>query len=469
MLTKKIENTVERDTITALIVNDHVLGKVASRLRKEKHPFRSKWANEVAVYCFEFHAKFGKAPRAAVRTWFYDYSKRAKDEDTVDLMGRFLSSLDEDYQRASRELNPDFVVDRAAKLITEIRVERLRDTLDDSLSSADLDTAVDKLGAFHKADFASDDTIDVLTDREALADAFTFEESEILIPYPGPLGQFFGDQLSRDNFVAYLAPEKRGKSYWLIDGAWRAAVLERRRTKFYSVGDMTSRQMMRRFGRRAMGRPIEAETIYIPTDIYKTGEGTVRVESDQERFRERVKMSEVMEGMERVLKKTAHKDSLLRLKCVPNSTMSIADIDADIQDEIRNGFVPDVVVIDYMDILAPEPGSKQDDARHRINENWKAARSFRRSTTFCFCPLPRPTLLRMIARRMTRKNFSEDKRKIAHVTGMPAINQTDEEKRQGVVRINWVALREAHYTESNEVTVAGELAIANPAMLSKWL
>jgi hypothetical protein len=469
MLTKKIENTVERDTVTALIVNDHVLGKVASHLRKEKYPFRSKWANEVAHFCFEFHAKFGKAPRAAVRTWFYDYSRKAKDEDTIDLMGRFLSSLDEDYQRLSRDLNSDFTIDRAAKLVTEIRIERLKDTLEETLEVADTDLAVEKLLAFHRVGFASDDVVAVLSDEAALLDAFSHEEADVLIRYPGALGEFFGDQLARDNFVAFLAPEKRGKSFWLIDAAWRAATIERRRTLFYSVGDMTQRQMLRRFGTRAAGRPIEASSIYIPRSMRRNAEGRIVVDADREQFRDRIKTSEVLDAMFRVLEKTAHKDSLLRLKCTPNSTTSISDIDADIEEHVRNGFVPDVVVIDYMDILAPEPGSGHDDARHRINENWKAGRRLSQKHHVLALSATQSDAASYDQRRITRKNFSEDKRKIAHVTGMPAINQTDEEKNQGVFRLNWVALREAHYTESSEVTVAGELAIANPAIRSDWL
>jgi hypothetical protein len=43
------------------------------------------------------------------------------------------------------------------------------------------------------------------------------------------------------------------------------------------------------------------------------------------------------------------------------------------------------------------------------------------------------------------KNFSEDKRKLAHVTGLIGLNQTDTEKGGGIMRLNWIVLREAPF------------------------
>ncbi len=43
------------------------------------------------------------------------------------------------------------------------------------------------------------------------------ETSEILIAYPGALGKFWNNQLVRGGFVGLLAPEKRGKTFLLMD------------------------------------------------------------------------------------------------------------------------------------------------------------------------------------------------------------------------------------------------------------
>jgi hypothetical protein len=68
----------------------------------------------------------------------------------------------------------------------------------------------------------------------------------------------------------------------------------------------------------------------------------------------------------------------------------------------------------------------------------------------------------------TRKNFSEDKRKLSHVNGVVGINVRDKEKEMGVMRLNWVVLREGEFSNRKCVYVAGNLAIANPVTCSSF-
>lgn len=65
-------------------------------------------------------------------------------------------------------------------------------------------------------------------------------------------------------------------------------------------------------------------------------------------------------------------------------------------------------------------------------------------------------------------SFSEDKRKLSHVTGAVGLNTTDDEKRQGLMRWNWIVRREDSFDPGIHCHVAGCLAIANPAVLSTF-
>jgi hypothetical protein len=67
---------------------------------------------------------------------------------------------------------------------------------------------------------------------------------------------------------------------------------------------------------------------------------------------------------------------------------------------------------------------------------------------------------------MNRSNFSEDKRKNAHVTGMVGLNQTPDENEMEVMRLNWIVRRGARFTNSECCYLAGCLAIGNPAIRS---
>jgi hypothetical protein len=66
----------------------------------------------------------------------------------------------------------------------------------------------------------------------------------------------------------------------------------------------------------------------------------------------------------------------------------------------------------------------------------------------------------------SQKHFSEDKRKLAHVTGMVGLNQTVKEKEKGIMRLNWIELREGWYSERQCCYVATCFELANMAVKS---
>ena len=68
---------------------------------------------------------------------------------------------------------------------------------------------------------------------------------------------------------------------------------------------------------------------------------------------------------------------------------------------------------------------------------------------------------------MTAKHFSEDKRKNAHLTGMLGLNQTEEEKKRGIMRPGWVLLREGKFSSYDTVNVLQCLEIGQP-ILDSW-
>ena len=110
------------------------------------------------------------------------------------------------------------------------------------------------------------------------------------------------------------------------------------------------------------------------------------------------------------------------------------------------------MIIDYPDILAPE--DPRQEKRHQINDTWKA---LRRLSQVLHCCVIAPTQADADAykgKTQSMSNFSEDKRKMSHVTGMLGLNQTDEEKMAGVMRLNWIVLREAEFVSSQCLYVA---------------
>jgi len=467
MKIRKYSGDEERMILTALIVNSTILGKVVAGLPSEKKPFNSKWSNVVFNWCREFYIKYNRAPRGTIQSLFRGYAQRQSDDSAVELIEKFLSTLSDDYRAVSKELNVDYMVDLSSKYFNQVRYTRLKDQLEEALLQKDLEAASTSIGAFHPVSFDASAVVDVFTDEAAWREAIEVKDDEVLIDYPGDLGDFFGPHLQRDGFIAFLAPEKRGKSFWLLDVTWRA-IRNKRRTFFVSAGDMSRRQVLQRLGTRAARRPINAGKFTKPKRLSRTDSGEVRVKSSTESCERHISRADWVAAQRRVHTLTAMNDSMLKLLCAPNSTINVSDIERSLDEAIKEGWIPDVVVIDYADILAPEVGAKRDDFRHQTNETWKALRRLSQKYHCLVVTATQSDAASYESKVITRKHFSEDKRKLSHVTGMIGINQTEEEKGKGLYRLNWVALREGIYFETKCVTVAGSLALANPAMKSVW-
>ena len=468
MKVQKYQSDEERSILTALIVNSRVLGKVVSGLKQEAKPFRSKWSNQIYVWCRDFYNEYGKAPRENIRLLFSGFADKHGDSPEVDLIEKYLGSLSDDYKALAKELNADYLVDSASRYFSEIRYTRLKDSLEESLLRKDLDTVKEKMAQFNPVSFDARAGVSVFTNFEAWREALTINEDQSLVLYPGDIGEFFGQHLCRDGFIAFLAPEKRGKSFWLIDVAWRAAAKSKRRTMFFSVGDMSKNQMMRRFIARAARRPLEAGDVSRPVKIQLGSDGKIKVKRRSSSYDSRLSENEAKLAQETILKLTASNSSLLELECSSNSTTTVADIRVSMDAKIHEGWYPDVVVVDYADILAPEAGLKGQDFRHQTNETWKALRRLSQDYHCLVLTATQSDAASYDGVLLRRSNFSEDKRKLSHVTGMVGLNQTEKEKQLGIFRLNWILLREGVYYETKCVTVAGSLALVNPAMISTW-
>ena len=70
--------------------------------------------------------------------------------------------------------------------------------------------------------------------------------------------------------------------------------------------------------------------------------------------------------------------------------------------------------------------------------------------------------------RLSLSNFSEDKRKLAHVTAQYGLNQDPQgrEKKLGIMRINEIVVREGEFSSDNEVYVLQDLATGRPFLES---
>lgn len=464
MKVKKYQASEERTILTAMIVSSEVLDRIGRNVKLDEKPFRDKWSNLVAKWCLEYWRTYGRSPRRAIETQFSRFAQATKDQDTVELLESFLASLSDDYKNQARETNVQYVVDLAAGLFKKVQLERMAESIEAALEQNDADAAELAVTGYQKIEFAATDWINPF-DHDTIREALVTKEDSTLVQFKGALGEFLNAAFERDAFISFAGPEKRGKSYWLGEVTWQA-LRQRRRVLHYTVGDMSKNQLMRRLLVRAARRPLRSQTIEKPTRIRKK-EGVASLVTESIELK-RLSTAAATEAMDAVMTKTAAKKPRLKIKCAESSTISASDIERDIADLAKEDWVPDVVVIDYADILEPEPHAKGWDYRHQINETWKVLRRISQRYHILVVTATQTAATSYDTNRIKKGDFSEDKRKAAHVTGMIGINQTSDEKKLGIYRLNWIFLRDGVWTDSQVVWTAGNLALACPCMISSF-
>lgn len=461
MKVKKFKGGVERKILIALLTNTNVCAKLLGKIKKDSFP--NPAANLVAQWSLKYFEKYGKPIRGDVEQRFATWADKTQNETLLDDMEVLLDSLSTEYE--SKGLNEAFLLDEADKFLKEVALKRLAEQMQGDIQEGEPDKAIARLSTFTTADVSEHSGLDVFAEPDALRVAFETKQ-ETLIKYPDGLGKFLGSAMERDGFVSFMAPEKRGKTYWLIDTAWRA-VLQRLRVAFFSVGDMSQNQMLLRMARRAANRPLKAKTVEYPVKIELPEErgGIAQVQTKSIEYPSALTWKEAMSRMNYILKKKIRsKETRLKLFTYPNSTINVAGIRAKILDLHRQNWEPDVIVIDYADILAPPSGVA--DTRDQINATWKQLRSLSQEFHILVVTATQADAASYGSSLLSRRNFTDDKRKLAHVTAMIGINATEEEKQFGLFRLNHLAVREDFYSENIVVHCASCLDCAKPAVLS---
>ena len=297
---------------------------------------------------------------------------------------------------------------------------------------------------------------------EIIKSAFE-DQHESLIKYRQGLGEFFGERLERSGFIGIMAPDKTGKSFMLQDLAYRA-MLQKRRVAYFECGDNSRNQIMRRFMVRISKHPLKPCTVEYPDSIEIDEENETYVTHTQRKYRHELTWRRAYKACRELAKGKKIKD-VLRLSCHYNSTLSIDGMRDVLEGWERENWIPDVVVIDYADIMDMDRYGIE--GRDRTDYLWKGLRRISQERHCLVVTATQSNRAAYTAKKIGREHSSEDKRKLAHVTGMLGMNQNSEEKEKGVMRLNWVVLREGSYNEGKFCYVATCLPLANITAKSK--
>lgn len=425
-----VETTSEgadvRVVLTGMIVSDLALARIASSWPREGE-FDVKWQNALGNLCVNYFRQYNAAPGEGILDVYSSWAEGRIDKDTVELSQTFLAGLMSDYERAAEAVNSDYVITTATKLFNKIRQLKLCRLVQQAHEVNRPERADAAVSEFKRFTLETSPAADIFNDP-SLASLCAKRHVQSLFSYPGDAEEFFAKVFVKGRFVGVMAPEKRGKSFFLYDVAWRIAT-NRKRVLLIDAGDMDLSDIVARFAARSAGRPTEADTFKRPTFLEVSGDN-IRLDTEEISCEEDMTVGEIREAFGRVAKRQIRsKEPYLKVLDFPSGTLTVQDVKNQVDDFCQSGWIPDAVIIDYADILTVS--SSRDDYRHRINEVWLGLRGLSKSGCKPLVVTATQTNRESYdAGQIKMKHVGEDKRKLAHVSTMIGIGSA---KQEGVV------------------------------------
>jgi len=451
MQVQEVDGSQERRYVIACITSVTFI----SRAVKLQAPFRAQDANLVFSWCQDHYRKYKTKLGKEVETVFAIWAQATPDKALHARISRLLESLSGEYER--QEENGDFLLDGAEVYFNTVRMERLRESLD----ASKIESSLLAIEGFRRANLTVAPSINVLENGDAISSALAVKQ-QVLIRYPGAAGEFFGNELSEDSFVAVMAPPKGRKSFILLDIAWRA-VLQGKNVAYFQIGDLSQSQILRRICERACRRPLMPRTVQRPVRMMLPPDNMSlpTVEYEERTYKEELTDEEAITAMKRLCEKTGGR---IHLSHHPLRTVSVADIRSILEGWDREGWKASCVIIDYAENLAPLSG--KDSLIDQTAATWAMLRQLSEIRKCLVVTASQTNSDGFKSWVLTRRNFRNSLMILAHVTGFIGINCTDEEAARGIIRLNWVVRREDAFSETHCLWCASCLDICSPIMLS---
>lgn len=509
---EKVRAESERLTLLGMIASDDFMEKAVHFA--EVSLFSSQITKTIATWCLKFWAEYQQTPKEHLRDLMESKLRSGEimEEDEAPLV-QLITSLLTEAKRADK-LNVDYLLDTAEDFLRKRKLEITTQDIKAALVSGQVDDAEALIAKYKTVSRTTSQGIDPYLDKDLIQQAFE-ERAEVLFQMPGALGDLMNQHLCRDCFISFMGPEKIGKTWWMVEMGMQA-LRQRCNVAFFSVGDMSERQMIMRMMIRLCGKsdlPKYCGKFLMPvldckynqddscsekcrccsigvmgandkpvlfedaSDDYKPCTECLREGGQKSKFSgaiwwERKHIKEPLTWSEAYQKSQEFRKRLgntqIRLVTTPVNTTNVQDIETQLGLwEGLEGFIPDVIIIDYADIMADEPNTSKE-TRDRENARWKALRALSQKYHCLVITATQSNTSSYKSYLIRREHFSEDKRKLAHVTAMFGLNQTTSEKRLGMYRINEVLARESDNDVERTVTVLSSLRMGRPYLSSFW-
>ena len=494
---------IERQITTAAILNTDYLRQIEEFYKPQYIEANS--ARKILEWCFSYYRKYKKAPGKHIQNIYVHKLKNKQiDKKTAQVVELVLENLSQNEEVT----NVGYLVDQTKEYFKQRSLLILSEDIQNELEQGNIiDAEAIALSYKPPTELIKND-IDPFTKQVKPIIRKAFEERKNpLIRFPGALGKFWNHELVRGGFVALMGHEKIGKTFLLIEMAMRA-IRSKAKVAFFQAGDMTEAQQARRIAiylNKRSDQERYCRGMFVPKldcwlnqcDECDRDER----ESDELIFKKKkdITYNSLVEAVAKypdyrpchncrniigsvwlewrkpiqpLTAKHAYKSLItfgrrykgrLRISTHANEELTITKVERILEQwEKSIDFIPDVVIIDYADILAPCRDIYRLEFRQQQNKIWQRMRALSEKKQVLLLTATQAKATSYNKKLLDLSDYSEDKRKYAHTTAMYGLNQLPDEKRIGLLRINELVIRESDFDRERPVTVLQRLQMGRP-------
>lgn len=501
---------IEKRIITGAIIDDNFCGFILKMAKKQY--FKMEFARQVFIWCADYFKTYKKAPGKEIQNIFAVEQAKLKEAD-AELLRIFLSELSDSYEQESRP-NYEHLKDQARDYLKERALYLLVEKVQGELAKGKIEQAEEDVRNFNKVTKDISSWFNPL-ELTNVNQVFSDDEANRLFKFPNALGEMAG-YFERDWLVAFMAPMKRGKSWWAQETTIH--VLENKLKVAYFSLEMNRTAVSKRIYKRLTSLASSSGNHKYPVfDCQKNQDGTCKKAEracqvsikapgaltpefkyykdykpcqacripgkDNPERKESDYVVATWWGMQKQTKEFDPKSvakkvrdfkmlygNNLRVMAYPAFSASFEDAERDLDElEAQEGFVPDFIVYDYFDISAPSSGAHGFSERGVADHIWKSGKALAARRHCCVVTVLQSNRKSISKKSLEQEDTAEDIRKLAHVDLLFGLNQTPEEKDQGVSRISVIGHRHEEFSFAGEVMVLQSLALGQPFLDDEWI
>ncbi len=446
-----IDSKVESQIVTGMIVSDRFLEQISVIY---KNQLQVPFTKQVAKWCMEYYEQYKKAPNKHIQDIYEHNKKRLKEEESF-LIQEFLSTISKKHSK-TKTFNVNYILDSAEEYFRTLSLITLKDKIETAIDKGAVVRAENLVKTYERIARPESKGVDPF-DKEEVKESFTEDTGEDLFSFPGDLGKAVGT-FEREFLIAFLGIRGMGKTWWLL---WTALLAAMRgyNVTFVSL-EMSKRQLVKRVHQYLSGLSLSTGEIEIPHFSEEEKELT---------YFKKVKRKQLT-GITALEKLTAVEESSLikgnlKMLFFPSGTKTMDDLRIQLNNmESYEGYVPDVIVTDYADKFKSD--QRTENRRHQLEDVWNQHKALAQERK-CLVATASQANTARTGRDIGVGAATESMAKEDLADCLLALNQTNDEKAKGVMRVGITKHRHADYNLKREIYVTQCYKIGRPYLDSQ--